>query len=196
MKTLQLKQHGTGRYSDVSPFPLGDLEIEIAGIPNIAAEFRFIGKCNDVKVAEETVNVTKNRVTISQTILSAGRFSAQVQQYNKGILAKIFTCEELIITELGDGLTAEPVTEQLRRNVAALSKDLSAEREARLEAENKVKEALQYAHEIALGLLRFAYEDYCENVYLPGGTFEEFLKDYGIDTKGFTPEEINKIKGE
>lgn len=41
MKTIILKQNGMGRYGDVSPFPMGDLEIELQGIPTYSGEFRF-----------------------------------------------------------------------------------------------------------------------------------------------------------
>ena len=190
MKTIQLKQRGIGRYSDVSPFPLGDLEIEIVGIPNISAEFRYVAKCNDIKVAELTVSAAKSRVTISQDKLTA------VQQYNKGVMTKIFLIEELLITEVNGTLAADPEIEQMRRKIAALAESFEEEKKARKTAETEMKEAQKYAHEVAAGLLKFAYEDYRENVYLSGGTFEEFLNAYGIETKGFTEEEIKNMKGE
>ncbi len=196
MKTIQLKQRGIGRYSDVSPFPLGDLEVEIVGIPNISAEFRYVAKCNDIKVAELTVSAAKSRVTISQDKLTAGRFSCAVQQYNKGVMTKIFLIEELLITEVNGTLAAAPEIEQMRRKIAALAESFEEEKKARKTAETEMKEAQKYAHEVAAGLLKFAYEDYRENVYLTGGTFEEFLNAYGIETKGFTEKEIKNMKGE
>ena len=42
MKTIQLKQYGMGRYGDVSPFPMGDLEIELQGLPSYEGKFREI----------------------------------------------------------------------------------------------------------------------------------------------------------
>ena len=52
MKTIILKQNGMGRYGDVSPFPMGDLEIELQGIPTYSGEFRFLAYCNNVKCSE------------------------------------------------------------------------------------------------------------------------------------------------
>ena len=64
MKTIILKQNGMGRYVDVSPFPMGDLELELQGIPTYSGEFRFLAYCNNVKCSENTVTATNNRVSI------------------------------------------------------------------------------------------------------------------------------------
>ncbi len=75
MKTIQLKQHGVGRYGDVSPFPLGDLQIELQGIPVFNGEYRFIAFCNGSKVSENTVTASRNIVIIPRDKLFSGRFS-------------------------------------------------------------------------------------------------------------------------
>lgn len=64
MKTIQLKQYGMGRYGDVSPFPMGDLEIELQGLPSYEGEFRFVAQCNGVKCAECRVTPMQNRMNI------------------------------------------------------------------------------------------------------------------------------------
>ena len=203
MKTIQLKQHGIGRYSDVSPFPLGDLEVEIVGIPACGGDFRFVAQCNGVKCAEYTVSATQNLVKISRDKLSAGRFSCFVSHYNKGMEVKRYLVEDLLISELNGGIIADPDIAQLRREFEALKKQgeelhkaFNIERISREEAEREAKDAIAYAQEIALSLVRFAYEDYRENVYLHGGTFEEFLLAYGFDLSKIPEEKIKEIKGE
>ena len=119
MKTIQLK-NGMGRYSDVSPFPLGELELEISGIPDISADFRFVAKCNGAKCAQETVSATQNRVTIPADKLSAGRFSCHVEQYVRGELVKVFKVEDLFVTDLAGELEADPEIAQLFRRVESL----------------------------------------------------------------------------
>ena len=202
MKTIQLK-HGIGRYSDVSPFPLGDLELVIEGIPATSGEFRFISKCNGEKCAECSVSAAYNRVTVYADKLAAGRFSCFVSHYLNGVEVKRYRVEDLLITELNGSMTADPEIALLRRKVAALEKqgealsqDLCAERAAREQAEKAAAEEAAYTLALALGLLRFAYEDFRENVYLHGGTFEEFLKAYDIDLSGVDEERIKEIKGE
>lgn len=203
MKTIQLKTYGMGRYGDVSPFPMGDLELEIFGIPDISAQFRFLAKCNGAICAESTVSAARNRVTIPREKLSAGRFSCEVRQYDKGTETKIFKVEDLLITDISGDLSADPEIAHLRREIeelraetAGLGKLAKEEKSAREKAESELKELLAYAHETALGLLKFAFEDYRENVYLGGGTFEEFLTAYGLSLKEFCAEEIKKIKGD
>ena len=196
MKTIQLKANGTGRYGDASPFPVGDLDLELIGIPSYSGEFRFLGFCNGAKCAESTVSAAQNRVKIPRDKLTAGRFSCFVSHYSKGTEVKRFPVEDLLITDLNGGACADPEIAQMSRKIAVLEqqeqsllKEFIAEKQARKEAE-------EYARKIALGLLKFAYEDYRENVYLHGGTFEEFLQAYGLDLSKFPEEKIKEIKGE
>ena len=119
MKTIQLK-HGIGRYSDVSPFPLGDLELVIEGIPATSGEFRFIAKCNGEKCAECSVSSAYNRVTVYADKLAAGRFSCFVSHYIGGTEVKRWRVEDLLITELDGTMTADPEIAQMRREIEAL----------------------------------------------------------------------------
>lgn len=203
MKTIQLKQNGMGRYGDVSPFPMGDLEIELLGIPSYSGEFRFIAQCNGVKCAESTVSATQNRVKIPRDKLTAGRFSCFVSHYSKGMEVKRFPVEDLLVTDLNGSIYADPEIAQMCRKITALEQqsqslqqDLNAEKQTRADAEKAAEEATAYAREIALGLVKFAFEDYRENVYLHGGSFEEFLQTYGIDLSKIPEEKIKEIKGE
>ena len=196
MKTIQLKQYGIGRYDDVSPFPLGDLEIEIVGIPTYSGEFRFVALCNGRKCADNTVSTTQNRVIIPRDKLTAGRFSCSVSHYSKGTEVKRFPIEDLLISELNTDIYADPEIAKMARMILDLEKQAEAERKARLQADCEAKEAIEYAQAIALGIVKFAFEDYRENVYLHGGTFDEFIESYGIDLSKIPEEKIKEIKGE
>ena len=196
MKTIQLKQYGMGRYGDVSPFPMGDLEIELQGLPSYEGEFRFVSQCNGVKCAECRVTPMQNRVNIPRDKLTAGRFSCFVSHYSKGKEVKRYLVEDLIITDLVSGPQAYPEIAEMERRIGALGTSLSSERTARAQAEKLTAEDIAYAVEVACGLLKFAYEDYRENVYLHGGTFEDFSKAYGLDLSKLPEEKIKEIKGE
>ena len=196
MKTIQLKQNGMGRYGDVSPFPMGDLEIELLGIPSYSGEFRFVAQCNGAKCTESTVSAAQNRVKIPRDKLTAGRFSCFVSHYSKGTEVKRFPVEDLLIAELNASVNADPEIADMSRRIAALERQAEEERKARVQTDTESKEAIEYALDIALALVKFAFEDYRENVYLHGGSFEEFLQTYGIDLSKISAEKIKKIKGE
>ncbi len=196
MKTIQLKMNGMGRYGDVSPFPMGDLEIELIGIPSYSGEFRFVAQCNGIKCAESTVSAAQNRVKIPRDKLTAGRFSCFVSHYSKGTEVKRFPVEDLLITELNASVSADPEIAEMSRRIAELERQAEEERKARVQTDTEAKEAIEYALDIALALVKFAFEDYRENVYLHGGSFEEFLQTYGIDLSKISAEKIKKIKGE
>ena len=194
MKIIQIKQNGIGRYSDVSPFPLGDLELEIQGVPTYVAEFRFIGKCNGAKCVESVITATQNRVIIPRDKLTAGTFSCRVIQYTKGIETKIFPIEDLFLTDLDGNFSAEPVIVNLQNKIKSLETLLSEEKAAREKAENEVRTAKEYTDGILFGLAQFAFKDYQMNVYLDGAAdIETFLKSFGIT---LSEEDKIRIKGE
>ena len=120
MKTIQLKSRGMGQYGDGLPFPVGELELQILGIPTYSGEFRFVAECNGVKVCSQAVTPESNIVHIAQEQLSAGRFSCAVWHYIGGEAVKKYPVEDLIITDLSGGLEADPELAQLTRRVAEL----------------------------------------------------------------------------
>lgn len=203
MKTIQLKEHGMGRYGDVSPFPIGDLEIELQNIPTYGGEFRFTAKNNGKICAQTAVTASQNRVTIPRDKLAAGRLSCFVSHYLKGEEVKRFSVEDLLIKDLNGDAYAFPEIAEMEQKISTLekqavimSKTLKEEKEAREQAETEINSAIEYALSIALGLVRFAFEDYRENVYLHGGSFEDFLQEFGIDLTKIPEEKIKEIKGE
>ena len=194
MHILTIKEKGLGRYSDVSPFPLGDLEIDIQGIPNYNGEFRFFGACNGVQCAFETVTAAQSRVTIPRDKLSAGRFSCRVVHYIGGKEVRIFKAEDLLITDVATDFSAVPEIVALEEKIGELSTSLDKEKTARADAEAKAKDAKEYADNILIGLVRFAYADYRQNVYLDGTpNFDGFLQAFKIN---FSEEDKIKVKGE
>lgn len=120
MKTIQLKSRGIGQYGDGLPFPIGELELQILGIPAYDGEFRFVAECNGAKVCSQAVTTESNVVHIAQEQLSAGRFSCAVWHYIGGEAVKKYPVEDLIITDLSGGLEADPEFAQLVRRVAEL----------------------------------------------------------------------------
>lgn len=120
MKTIQLKSRGIGQYGDVLPFPVGELELQILGIPAYDGEFRFVAECNGAKVCSQAVTPESNIVHIAQEQLSAGRFSCAVWHYIGGEAVKKYPVEDLIITDLSGSLEADPALAQLTRRVAEL----------------------------------------------------------------------------
>lgn len=129
MKTIQLKQHGLGRYSDVSPFPLGDLQIELQGIPVFNGEYRFIAFCNGSKVSESTVTTSRNVVIIPRDKLTAGRFSCYLAHYSKGMEVKRFPVEELLITDINSKLYTDLEIAAIERNNRIFRQELEREKE-------------------------------------------------------------------
>ena len=120
MKTIQLKSRGIGQYGDALPFPIGELELQILGIPAYDGEFRFVAECNGAKVCSQAVTPESNTVHIAQEQLSAGRFSCAVWHYIGGEAVKKYPVEDLIITDLSGSLEADPALAQLTRRVAEL----------------------------------------------------------------------------
>lgn len=109
MKVLKLKNNCLGRYEDVSPFPFGDLQISLSGIPEyVNAECRFIGYMNGKDVFSKKVTVDDNEFTIPQGAISAGEFTCEVLIFIKGTLVTRLKAEPLIITKLTDCYEGDP----------------------------------------------------------------------------------------
>ena len=110
--------------------------------------------------------------------LTAGELQTEVQHYLKGELIKTYQIEPLILKEVNGSLSATPEIISLQAQITALNNtfaDLEEELSKKLNA-----------------LIRFAYKDYQNNVYLSGGSFGDFIKEFGFE---LTDEEIKSIKG-
>ena len=129
MKTIRLKENGIGRYTDVSPFPLGDLEIELQGIPNYSGEFRFVGAINGAQCIVASVTTARNRVNVPIDKLTAGKFSCRVIQYIDGKEVRIFKTEDLLITDVNGDFSAVPEIVEMQGKIKALTAENIAVKE-------------------------------------------------------------------
>ena len=183
MRTITLKSTGVGRYDDVSPFLITDRELPLKIIlPELCGEFVLV---------YENGGVTEKRQIpgsgeLMLEVLAAGELRAEVKHYLKGGLIKVYKVEPLLLREVDGSLTAEPDITELRRTVQTLVKELGEERERtgalcnELTAEReRFAERLAAAEEKIAGLLRFAKDDYENNVYLGSG--EDFNEKYGFN---------------
>lgn len=194
MKTIRFKENGIGRYSDVSPFPLGALDLELKGIPDTTGEYRFVGAMNGKQCVLECVTAAQNRVRVPRDKLTAGKFSCRVIQYIDGKEVRIFKAEDLLITDVNGDFSVVPEIVEIREEIKALQTALEQETAARKEAEAQAQTAKEYADGILQGLVRFAYKDFKQNVYLDGtSNFDGFLQAFGI---ALSDEDKGKIKGE
>lgn len=194
MKTIKLKTNGTGRYDDVSPFIVTDNSLQVAAVlPPFNGEFYLVAENNGT--VQKKLLTRDGAVTIEN--LSAGELNAEVKHYLKGELVKVYKVEPLILKEVDGTLSAMPEIEALHHDISSLERafgeygQIAAERER--EREEAFEARLKDIETNLLALVRFAYKDYRDNVYLGGGTFGQFLDGFGFK---LTDEQIKTIKGE
>lgn len=189
MKVIKLKSNGLGRYDDVSPFLVTDNRLEIkVELPSFNGEFYLITENNGK--TEKRLLPRDGTVAIER--LTAGELNASVKHYLKGALIREYKVEPLLLKEADGNLSALPELAELKaelngleRQYAALSEDLSKYKEetnAQSERLNKNVSAL----------IRFAYKDYNTNVFLGGGTADEFVNGFGF---ALGEEEIKLLNG-
>ncbi len=171
MKTIQLYSNGVGRYGDASPFIVTDNKLEISvELPAYNGEFYFAYANNSV--GKQCWLDRQKTVTLEN--LTAGELNAEVKHYLKGELIKVYKVEPLLLKEADGSLSALPEMEEMRLEIASLKQ--AAVQKA--EADKKLYEALNTK---ISSLMRFALKDYMNNVFLGGGTAEEFGKEFGFD---------------
>ena len=129
MKILTFNKNGLGRYDSVSPFPIGDLELQLNGIPDYSGDFRFLASCNGERCAESTLADGQNIVFLPREVLTPGRFSVRITHYIDGEAVRIFKAEDLLITELDADFSADPEISQMQREIDALTAENVAVKE-------------------------------------------------------------------
>lgn len=197
MRIVNLRPNGLGRYDDVSPFIIGDKGIELKiGLPNFNGEFYLIaennGKTFKMLLPRDSVIVLDG--------LMAGELNAEVKHYLKGELIKTYKVEPLLLKEVDGMLSAVPEiialktginnfkaeNAHLQTNLAELDKYFEEYKQAanlrELRAKNNV-----------LALIKFAFKDYKDNVYLGGGSIEQFIKEFGFDLSEEELKEISEV---
>lgn len=187
MRSITLKSTGVGRYDDVSPFIITDREFALKiALPGFNGEFYLVYE----NVGERVKRLIPGNGEIALTGLVAGEFKAEVKHYLKGKIIKTYKVEPLLLKEVDGSLAAETEIVELRRLYAEFKEELSAERVrteglySALTEEHKradgLTERLEAAERTVAGLVKFAKDDYKNNVYLGGGSAEEFNEKYGF----------------
>lgn len=180
LKTIILKPTGAGRYKDNSPQIITDGKIDLnIELPALNGEFYFIAENNGVKHKQL---LDGGRITLED--LSAGELKVAVKHYLKGEFIKSYSVESLILKEVDGGLYAEPQISEHERRIKELEEDIASKEKAWLKAVSEIYERLGKAEAQIAALMKFAYADYKNNVYLPGGSEEDFLNEYGFVTGG------------
>lgn len=189
MKTIIIKSNGVGRYDDVSPFIIADNKLEIkTELPELSGEFFLIAE-NNGKIHKRFLQRGKS-ITLEK--LDAGELTAEVKHYVKGVLVKTYKIEPLILREVDGNLNGTPEITALRQETSALREILANEKQCAKEREEKLLKAIGELKENMFALVLFAYTDFKFNVFLEGGSREEFLTKFGFK---LTEEQINKIFG-
>lgn len=131
--------------------------------------------------------------------LTAGELLAEVRHYMKGELIKTYKVEPLIIKEVEGKLSAEPEIIAVCREMDGIKEIFDTDRVRAAEREESLKTAIKELEEQVkllqtnvTALLRFAFDDYMNNVYLGGESVEEFIEQYGFELTG---EQKEKLKG-
>lgn len=185
MREIKLT-HGLCTYDVRTPFPVGDLELYISGLPDsINAEFRLVAFNNDSKIGEYTLNRNNPYISIPREKLSAGVFSCRVLHYQGDTIVHRYTVENLIITDIDDTLSATPEIVELNGKITALMAKAD-ELEERITEQNKaletanakaesLTEELANINAFALRLLKWAYGVECSVPFLDGGSVTDFI---------------------
>lgn len=180
MKEIILKPTGAGRYKDNSPQIITDGKLELnIELPAFNGEFYFIAENNGAKFKQ----LLKDG-SIKLENLSAGELKVAVEHYLKGELIKSYSVESLVLKEVDGGLATEPQISELQRRIAELEEGFAEFKKQACKVHNTLYERLKKAEANIVALTKFAYDDYKNNVYLPGGSEEKFLKEYGFITGG------------
>lgn len=171
MRTIKLFSYGIGRYDDVSPFIIADNIIELKiELPNINGEFYLIAQNNGKTVKKPLSKYEPIKIEE----LTAGELKAEVKHYLKGILIKTYKIEPLLLKEVDGSISAIPEIKELKNQIKTLSESY----------ESLKKEQSVFVEKIRLNiyaLIRFAFTDYKNNVYLSGKGFNDFLKEFGFN---------------
>lgn len=177
MRTIQLKPNGVGRYDDVSPFLVTDNKLQVTvWLPPVSGEFYLIAENNG---ATQKKLLSREGVIMLEN-LSAGELNSEVKHYLKGALIKVYKVEPLLLKEADGTLSAIPEIEALNRHISLIERNFEEYKYAAAEREQKLSERIKTLEINQEALIRFALEDFKNNVYLGGGTEEDFAKMFGL----------------
>ena len=190
MKIIKLKPNGVGRYDSVSPFIVTDNRLELqVELPNFNGEFYLVYKINDK--TDKRLLPRSGQIILEN--LSAGELNAEVKHYIKGELVKVYKVEPLLLKEVDGTISALPEIEELHRHICAVERYFTEYKQSAEESKKALSEQLEHAEKNFLALARFALKDYQNNVYLNGGSLQDFISEFGFE---LTEKEIKLLKGE
>lgn len=189
MKTIKLKSNGLGRYDDVSPFLVTDNRLEIkVELPGYNGEFYLITENNGK--TEKRLVPRDGTVTIEG--LTAGELNTAVKHYLKGALIREYKVEPLLLKEADGNLSALPELAELKAELNGLERQYAALSAAFGKYKEETNAQSEKLNNNVSALIRFAYKDYNTNVFLGGGTADEFVNGFGF---ALGEEEIKSLNG-
>ena len=124
MREIKLSS-GLSRYDTNAAFPIGDLELYVSNLPTCSGDFRLVAYMNGKKIDTYTLTRDNPRATVPRDKLSAGVFSCRVFHIQGEVVAQHFTVENLIITDVGDDLSAEPEITALNTRITELTEKMA-----------------------------------------------------------------------
>lgn len=139
-KTITLKNHGEGRYDDVSPFIIAeDLTIALNGLSATSGDYYAVLACNG-KSAQKRIE--SNRITIEKSFLSIGALYMNVVYYLCGKKLGEWTVEPLCLQQATPtDFSASPTVAALEAETENLKKSI-VETNGRIQALNGNFQAL------------------------------------------------------
>lgn len=189
MKEIKLNA-GLGRYDNVSPFVIGDLELYISNLPMVSGDFRFLAWSNGKLIGKYTLSHTDPRVIIPHDKLAAGTFSCRVDHYNGDTLVRHYRVEDLVIKEVDSDLTAVPEIADMQSRIkalegktACLDKETESLKKAlgeEVSARKKLEEVVAAYRADIIALIKWAYGVQNEVPYLDGFNVDKFIKSAGF----------------
>ena len=194
MKIIKLKPNGVGRYDSVSPFIVTDNRLELqVELPNFNGEFYLVYEVNGK--TDKRLLPRSGQIILEN--LSAGELNAEVKHYIKGELIKVYKVEPLLLKEVDGTIAALPEIEELHRHICAVERDFEEFKQVaekkQMERDKAISKWQKTVETNLLALVRFALKDYQNNVYLNGGTLQDFVKEFDFE---LTKEQIESLKGE
>lgn len=179
MRTINIK---TGRYDDVSPFLVTNNTLKVyVDVPNTNGEYYF---CIENQ-GERHEYPLKESKTVELSNLKAGELHSEARLYLRGQRIATYPIEPLTLKEVGGSLIGNP-------EFVKLWDALNGEKENAKQQIDALSDIIKAQRDIIVSLVKFAYTDYRNNVYLTGE--EDFFTRFGLSETDFTDEELSEIK--
>lgn len=212
MLQIKINSNGTSKYIGGAIFPKGALSIEFLDFPKITnGEFRFISMLKtvegDIKHLEDcSVTADSPRISINEENLCAGVFKSKLIYILNGREVRRYVIEDLTVTQVDGSYENTPRLDLLEKICTQIQNDLRKAQEAYSLLEknisdkeekfnstifnltdklNAVENQIAVMKENIAALIKFAFKDWKENIYLDGNdNYANFLKEFGFKIAG------------